>query len=217
MRTLNLSHCGLRQKGFDFLADTVPLLSSLESLVISYNPGGNLSTVKLLQALGKHQRVEHFDVMALSEVVQPSVSLRRLAIGCYSDTSPECVQQLVRMVLSPSSLETLVVVVPLSVSPLDNIETISDSLTSVDFWTQDAPFEQLPTEFSCSKLSSILKKNTTLKVLKLKIPLGNTEVRAIVESLKHNHTLTELVLSRKYDFQYFSESERQALDHRIKW
>ena len=86
MRALNLSGCGLRQKGFDLLADTVPLLSSLESLDISGNPGGNGSTVKLLQALGKHQRVEHLwmehtvigrdDVMALSEVVQPSGSLR---------------------------------------------------------------------------------------------------------------------------------------------
>ena len=79
MRTLDLSHCGLRQKGFDLLADTVPLLSSLESLDISYSAGGNGSTVKLLQALGKHRRVEHLrmegtvigrdDVMALSEVV----------------------------------------------------------------------------------------------------------------------------------------------------
>ena len=35
MRSLNLSDCGLGQKGFDLLADTVPLLSSLEALAIS--------------------------------------------------------------------------------------------------------------------------------------------------------------------------------------
>ena len=227
MRELALSDCGLRQKGFDLLADTVPLLSSLESLDISGNPGGNGSTVKLLQALGKHQRVEHLrmagtvigrdDVMALSEVVRPSGSLRELYIGSFSDMSPECVQQLVRMVLSPSSLERVVVRVPSSVSPLNHIETISDSLTSLVFWSPGASSEQLPTELSCSKLSNILKENTTLKVLELHIPLGNTEVRAIVESLKHNHTLTVLGLPRRRHSQYFSESEQQALDHRITW
>ena len=227
MRTLRLSYCGLRQKEFDLLADTVPLLSSLESLDISGNPGGNGSTVKLLQALGKHQRVEHLDmrdtvigrddVMALSEVVQPSGSLRGLTIGSFSGMSPKCVQQLVRMVLLPSSLEWVVVQVPSSVSPLNHIETISDSLTSLWFWSGGASSEQLPTELSCSKLSNILKENTTLKELMLHIPLGNTEVRAIVESLKHNHTLTELALPGGYHSQYFSESEQQALDHRIKW
>ena len=227
MRTLDLSYCGLRQKGFYLLADTVPLLSSLESLDISDNPGGNGSTVKLLQALGKHQKVEHLriagtvigrdDVMALSEVVQPSGSLRKLAIGRSSDMSPECVQQLVRMVLSPSSLETVEVWVPSSVSPLCYIETISDNLTSLMFWSLGASSEQLPTELSCSKFSNILKENTTLKELWLIIPLGNTEVRAIVESLKHNHTLTELWLYGRCHSQYFSESEQQALDHRIGW
>ena len=121
------------------------------------------------------------------------------------------------MVLSPSSLKTLEVWVPSSVSPLDNIETISDGLTWLQFRSEGASYEQLPTELSCSKLSNILKENTTLKVLELHIPLGNTEVRAIVESLKHNHTLTELWLYEEYHSQYFSESERQALDHRIQW
>ena len=227
MRILNLSSCGLGQKGFDLLADTVPLLSSLQSLTISANPGGSGSTVKLLQALGKHQRVGHLvmrdtvisreDVRALFEVVQPSGRLRQLTIGSDEDMSPVCVQQLVRMVLSPSSLDKLQVWVPSSVSPLDNIETISDSLTSLWFWSDSASSEQLPTELSCSKLSNILKENATLKELWLHIPLGNTEVRAIVESLKHNHTLTELGLSEEYHSQYFSESEQQALDHRIMW
>ena len=229
MRTLILSHCGLRQKGFDLLADTV-LLSSLESLNIFDNPGGNGSTVKLLQALGKHQRIESLsmagtvvgrdDVMALPEVVRPSGSLRELIIGSSDNTHlpPKSVQQLVRMVLSPSSLEEVYMRVPSSVSPLRYIETISDSLTKLVFWSPlDASSEQLPTKLSCSKLSNILKENTTLKVLVLHIPLGNTEMRAIVKSLKHNHTLTELWLSKWYHSQYFSKSKRQALDHRIRW
>ena len=231
IRTLNLSGC-LR-----LLADTVPLLSSLESLNISLNLGGNGSRVKLLQALGKYQRVEHLemvgtvigkdDVMALSDVVQPSGSLRELFIGSEIDMSTECVQQLVRMVLAPSSLRRLEVHVPLSASPLNYIETISDSLTWLEFYSGVDPGISLGEQlvllskslkfWSREKLSNILKNNTTLKVLVLFIPLGNMEVRAIVESLKHNHTLTELRLSEWYHHQYFSESERQALDHRIWW
>ena len=227
MRALNLSHSGLGKKGFDLLADAVPLLPTLENLYISGNPGGNSSTVKLLKALGKHKNVDHLgmvstmigrdDVVALSEVVQPSATLGWLAIGIDKDMSPECVQELVRKSLSSSSLRQLIVQVPLSVSPLDYIETISGSLTSLGFWSEGASSENLQRELSCSKLNNILKENTTLKVLRLFIPLRNTEIRAIVESLKHNHTLTKLKLSKKYYSQYFSESEQQALDHRIKW
>ena len=82
MKILNLSYCSLSQKGFDLLADTLCLLSRLELLNLSCNPGGNGSMVKLLQALGKHQRVEHLrmdhtviggdDIVALSEAVQSS-------------------------------------------------------------------------------------------------------------------------------------------------
>ena len=82
IRTLILRNCNLGQVGFDLLADNIPLLSSLESLDISSNPGGNGSTVKLLRALGKHSTIETLnmsrtvigrdDVMALSEVVNSS-------------------------------------------------------------------------------------------------------------------------------------------------
>ena len=226
MRTLDLSHCGLGQKGFDLLADTVPLLSSLESLNISANPGGNGSTVKLLQALGKHPTVEQLrmhgtgigrdDVMALCEVIQPSGSLRELTIGRDTDLSPEYLQQLVGTMLSLPLLRTLWMCVPSSASPLDYIETISDNLIGLGFWATGTSSEQ-PTELTCNKFINILKENKTLKVLEITIPLGNTEVRAIVESLKHNHTLSVLRLSERYHHQYFSEPEREALDHRIEW
>ena len=220
--TLNLSDCDLGQTGFDLLADSEPLLSNLEILDISRNPGGNGSTVKLLQALGKHKKVNELgmartiigiaDVMALSEIIQPSESLGVLDIGSDKDMSSECVQQLVRIGLSPSSLTALTMYVPSSTCPLDYIETISNNLTRLAFWSEGDSSEQLPTKFSCSKLSNILKENRKLKSLKLNIPLGNTEVRAVVESLKHNQKLT---LSRRYHSQYFSESEKR--DRRIKF
>ena len=228
MRTLKLSDCSLSQEAFDLLAETVPLLASLETLFIPSNPGGNGSTVNLLLALGKHQGVQHLkmddtvigrdDVVALFEVVQASGSLRELHIGSYHDISLECVQQLVKMVLSPSSLERLRVWVPSSVSPLDYIdsETISNNLTSLGFESMGASPEKLPIELGCTKLSNILKKNVTLEELWLRIPLGNTGVKAIVKSLKHNHTLKKLELSKAYHSRHFSESE-QEFDNRIKW
>ena len=227
IRTLFLTHCDLRQVGFDLFADNLPLLSSLESLDISYNPGGNGSTVKLLRALGKHSTVETLDmslivigrddVMALSEVVHTSGSLRELKIG--SDVmAPECVTQLVRTVLSPSSLTDLIVWVPLSASPLDHIDTVHDKLTTLWLVSRGAPPPQQPSEVRGGiRFSNILKENKTLKVLYLFIPLEETEVRAIVDSLKINHTIARLRLSSRYHSQYFSVSERQALDKRIEW
>ena len=55
IKFLYLSYCGLRQTGFDLLADTVPHLSSLKALDISDNPGDDVSKMALLQALRKHQ------------------------------------------------------------------------------------------------------------------------------------------------------------------
>ena len=226
IKTLDLQACGLAQTEFDLLAEALPLLSSLELLEITFNPGGNGSTVKLLWTLGVHPTLEHFrmhgtgigtdDVTALCEVAQPSGSLRELTIGRDTDLSPECVQQLVRTMLSLPLLRTLWMFIPSSVSPLDYIETISDNLIGLGFWATGTSSEH-PTELNCNTFINILKENTTLKVLEITIPLGNTEVRAIVESLKHNHTLTRLLLSERYHHQYFSESEREALDYRIEW
>ena len=227
IRKLKLSICDLGQVGFDLLADNLPLLSSLESLYISLNPGGNGSTVKLLKALGKHSTIQILcmsrmvintdDVMALSEVVHKLKCLRELSIGNY-DMSPECVPQLVRTVLSSSSLRDLTVCVPPSASPLDHINTINVNLTEMRLETFEHPLSQQPSEVRGGiRFSNLLKENKTLKHLYLDIPLGDTEVRAIVDSLKINHTITKLCLSKQYHSQYFSESEQQTLDQRINF
>ena len=152
------------------------------------------------------------DVMALSKV-QPSAKFGVLDIGDRNMFS-ECAQELVKTALSLPTLRQLMLQVPSSVSPLDYIEKINGKLIILGFWSKDASSETKP---SCSKFSDILKENTKLKVLRLFIPLRNTEVRAIVKSLKHNHTLAKLKLSKRYHSQYFSKAEQQALDHRIKW
>ena len=99
LHTLDISCCDLGQTGFDLLADVVSLLPTLQSLDISDNPGGNGSTAKLLQSLGKHQMIESLrmvdtgigldDIKALSGVVNQSTGLKELYIGRYKNMAPE--------------------------------------------------------------------------------------------------------------------------------
>ena len=270
IKSLQLGECDrLDQKGLESLADYIPHLHSLTSLYIDDNPGGVGSTVKLLRALIQHRKLQKLsmrgiiigtdDVAALSDLIQsPHGRLKELSVGhsIHLDimniaanvrTLPSNVfQQLVRAVLSPSSLKTLHIGVYLSLHPLDYVERISDSLSTLtfsspaDYYSPPShdpsslePSSQLPSTDSLSvntspeqptanlrvkggiKLSQILRKNTSLRVLKLSIPLDRDEVQAIVQSLDDNHSLVELELSGELHYQHFSELERQALDHRV--
>ena len=227
IRRLHLSSCHLGCIGFGLLADILPHLCNLKSLNISENVGGNGSTAKLLRALGKHSTVdtldisyiviERDDVMSLSEVVHTSGSLTKLMIGS-ENMAPECVLQLVRTVFSPSSLREVTVVVPSSAFPLDHIHTLHKNLTKLRLLSFRVPPPEQPSEIRGGiTFSNILKENKTLKALDLLIPLANTEVRAIVNSLKINRTIAVLRLAHRYHSQYFSESELKSLDCRIEW
>ena len=110
--------------------------------------------------------------------------------------------------------------------PLDGIETISVSLSSLIFRqlpdlkqeqnTSPRPLTANPSRVKGgTKLSHILRGNTSLKELILHIPLDKDEVHDIIDSLKDNHSLERLVLPWRYHSQYFSESERQALDPNV--
>ena len=263
IRSLNLMHCSLIKETLDILADYIPRLHSLTSLDISNNEGGVGSTVKLLRALRQHGKLETLymsaieigmdDVAALSDLIQSPGNLRKLTVSDLKKKKfhhldgqsllpPEVhvFQQLVRTVLSPSSLKTLYIYY-FSTSPLDynDIGTISRNLSTLALFDQSfsllmSSFSQFPSSSSAqsvsmnipeqptanlgvkggTKWSHILRENTSLKVLKLQIPLDRDEVHDIVHSLEDNHSLEKLVLSKKH-FQYFSESERQALDPRI--
>ena len=113
LRFLDVGYCCLGKAGFDLLADCIPLLSNLTRLKVEDNPGGNGGTVKLLQALSQHDRIEYLnvfntgmgidDVNTLSEVIHPLGSLKDLWVG-DGDMSTECVHQMVRIVLSHAIL-----------------------------------------------------------------------------------------------------------------
>ena len=227
IRNLSLSHCDLRQVGFDLLADILPYLHSLELLSMHHNPGGNGSTVKLLKALGMHSTVEVLDMshivigiedaMSLSKVVHTSGNLKQLKIG-NEDMASECVLPLLRTVLSPSSLRDLTVRIPSSLFLLNHVDTFNENLTKLILLS----FGNLPSKQSSEvrggiRFSSILKENKTLKELKLLIPLEETEVRAIVDSLKINHTIAKLTFAHRYHSRYFSGPELHSQDCRIKF
>ena len=229
IKSLELMMCDIDQRGFENLAECIPYLHSLTSLDISVNPGGDGSLVKLLKALREHGKLQTLDmrdisigmddVAALAGLLQSSCSLRKLWVG-GSHVPPlatDVVNQLVRTVLSPSSLNT--VTIEGCEYPLDGIETISDSISELSFYLT-SPHQ--PTANSSrvkggTKLSHILRGNTSLNELRLIIPLDKDEVHDIIDSLKDNHSLEWLELSEGYHSQYFSESERQALDPHVRF
>ena len=239
IKSLKLRWCDIDQRGFENLAKCIPYLHSLTSLDIHGNPGGDGSLVKLLKALREHGKLQTLhmiyisigmdDVAALAGLVQPSSSLRELEVGGPGvlhgpPLATDVVNQLVRTVLSPSSLNT--VTIEGCKYPLDGIETISDNISSLTFrqlldlkqeLNTPCPLTANPSRVKVgTKLSHILRGNTSLKELILYIPLDKDEVRDIIDSLKDNHSLRRLELSWRYHSQYFLWSEQQALDPRVR-
>ena len=226
IKSLRLPQCDFDQRGFENLAECIPYLHSLTSLDISHSPGGDGSLVKLLKALMKHGKLQTLDmsdisigmddVAALAGLLQSSSNLRQLAVsGPYkSPLATDVVNQLVRTVLSPSSLNTVRILD--CEYPLDGIETISDNISYIAFSTPNtSPHQPTPNPSRVkggTKLSHILRGNTSLKELTLTIPLEKDEVHDIIDSLKDNHSLEKVKL---YHSEYFSKSERQALDPRV--
>ena len=160
------------------------------------------------------------DVAALSDLIQSPGSLRELTVDevgqsvALETEPPPVFQQLLRTILSSSSLETLHIR-HYSTFPLDDIENISGSLSTLSVNTSpEQPTANLGVKGG-TKLSHIIKKNTSLKRLGLLLPLGRDEVRDIVHSLEDNDSLEELWLSESLHFEYFAESEQQVLDPRI--
>ena len=233
IKSLRLARCDIDQRGFENLAECIPYLHSLISLDIGYNPGGDGSLVKLLKALREHGKLQTLDmtvivsigmddVAALAGLLQSSSNLRELRVGgSYGPPlAVDVANELVRTVLSPSSLNA--VTVEGCEYPLDGIETISDNISDLTFYYRlklntppHQPAANTRRVKGGTKSSHILRRNTSLRVLRLQIPLDRDQVYDIIDSLKDNHSLERLVLSNLYHSQYFSESERQAVYPRV--
>ena len=154
IESLILTGSGTNQRGFENLAECIPYLHSLTSLDIGKNPGGDGSLVRLLQALRRHEKLQTLymsyiyfigmdDLAALADLIQTSSSLRELEVGGCTLVA-DVVQQLLRTVLSPSSLNT--VTIHGREHPLDGIETISVSISSLSFYHPPLYISQLPAD-----------------------------------------------------------------------
>ena len=178
-------------------------VAALSDLIQS--PAGSLTEL----SVGPNPVIEKDLVLMRAAVVfssQSPGSFREVNIGFYSLSKEgqwvlhtEVFQQLMRTLFSPSSLETLDVGTGSFASPLDHIEIISDSLTVLTFNNYWFPLcfkirspsssllsniSQQPIPNFCikggTKLSHILRENTSLRVLKLLIPLDRDEVHDII-------------------------------------
>ena len=240
IKVLNLSYCQFGSQGFDIIACAIKFLPELMELKVSGNRG---STVRMFEALARHAKLLDLDVCetglgrndvaALSKFVQASKKLTELTVGDY-DMTPECVEDLVRAIFTPSSVQELRVAVPYLVKPLNFVENISSNLITLGFFTTIPPppstsaltspeavtvdaQRESSSNVESSAFSNALQENDTLESLFLDIPLDKPVVLGIVASLRQNSTITELWLSEHHHYRFFSKPERQELDTRIEW
>ncbi len=125
-------------RALNLLADVVPTMTSLNRLhIVGYPPADReASIVKLLQSLTNihlhtltisMNPMGHDDILSLSPLIRPPGGLKELTVGEFG-MQPDCVELLLKTVLSPSSLQTLILAdvkmdgTSLSFSPLkDNV------------------------------------------------------------------------------------------------
>ncbi len=202
----------------DLLADVVPAIK-LKHLNICLHPVSEGGTVNLLHTLAATSQLHSLnmskisigrdDIMSLSHRIRPSGSLKELIIG-HRDMQPNCVELLLMVVLSPSSLQTLCLrevdmeESSLSFSPLERnctIKTLECARGTIGI-----------KGISC--ISEVLCRNTTLETLHLEditvgyhridmcVTLNQTyldqlddALRGLAEALKVNRSLKELLIN----------------------
>lgn len=240
IKSLNLKMCGIDQSGFNNLAECIGYLRSLLSLDICVNTRSYGNLVKLFHSLTKHQILQELyitdlvmsldDVTALSKLVSESKGLKILHVGDSKEhlfrrtLSPYIEYHLLMTLLKPSSIKTLRMGL-IDISVLQYMESISDNITKLSF---SSTHESKEKQFSLwlwllslgrlkfsTKLSYILRENTSLKELELNIPLDRDEVNDILHALEFNHSLKKLMLSRLYHYFYFPPEVN--LDSRISF
>ncbi len=211
---LIMNKCELDSRALDLLTGVLPTMTSLKRLDIRNNPpadGGTYQptgsgTVKLLQSLANiHLHtlnmyripMGHDDIVSLSHLIRPPGGLKELTVG-DEHMQPDCVELLLKAVLSPSSLQTLTLKhmkmddSSFSFSPLKddcNITWLVLDLRTIG--SQDI-----------SSIAEALHSNTTLEELRLRSIImsdtnevnTNSAVRDLADALKVNRSLKLLFL-----------------------
>ena len=182
--TLNVIGCELDGAALNLLSDIVPIMTSLKGLIINDNPVGPGGTVKLLQALGQLPNLHILgmleinigcdDIIALCKLIRPTGCLKELTIG-DKDMPPECVELMMKTVLSLSSLEEL-------------------HVHYVNFTSE-----------SCDTFSLHIAENRNLTRLCLPdFPISGDQVTSCLDSLQNSPTLKCLLVHPNYYNQVIS-------------
>ena len=203
IKSLSFRDCGINQTGFTNLAECLPSLHSLTSLDLNEHAFATAGVAVLLQALRDHKKLKSLSLDGMDIGVDAAnalteLSLKKLNITVDHNSLPDVYQKLGKSLLSSTSLEKLTMH-NFSCTVLDSIDDISDNISTLNLhfhpqsntsrWSPAYPRVKYGT-----KISHILRRNTSLKELELKVPFDEGEVRDILHSLEDNHTLERLVL-----------------------
>ena len=231
IKSLEFSDYGLfrtDQTGFRNLAEYLPYLQNLISLRLAHN-GLEPGVAILLKALRGHSKLESLllkgmdtnvdDVNALMALVKsPHCCLKGLYISPTQYVRPdlprESYRKLGRTLLSlRSSLETLYI----HDFPPTVLDNVDDSAKNISVLHLDLPLLRTHPKIHPSgitygtKLSQILRMNTSLKELHVDMTLDKNDVCDILHSLEHNHTLEKLEI-REHDYVYQGYSLKSNLE-----
>ena len=228
IKSLEFSDYGLfrtDRTGFGNLAEYLPYLQNLILRLAhdSLEPGVAI----LLKALRGHRKLESLclwgmdtnvdDVNALMALVESSsCCLRRLymSLAWYAlpndpDLPLESYRKLGRTLLSSrSSLET-VYIANFPPTVLDYVDDIAENILHLDLRTHRT-VDPSGIKYG-TKLSQILRMNTSLKGLHVDMTLDKNEVCDILHSLEDNHTL-EILEIRENDYVHQGYSLKSDLE-----
>ena len=230
LEDLSLARLNLIKEDFQSLALFISQSPSLKALTISVNPGGPGSLVDLMQALKTQGRIEYLamdyldigmeDVAALSDLIKSSnSSLKWLRVGsgkfsqnnnCDFANQIYTQQELVKTVLSPSSLVN-VEIVPQStfeyimkshfhkrMEALLLTDVISNRLESLTFRDNSLQLEFSKHFFNLILLRHLLIQNNSLKRLTLFLKLSQQDIENLVLWLEENNSLETLQLLEEH-------------------
>ena len=200
--TLRLSYCELDHSS---LANIVPALIRLKVLDISNTPAQNGGLVKLFTKLANLRHLEELDVSnvnmdmedinALSTLIKkPALCVKTLVIGDET-MSCDCVRLMLQLVLSPSSLETLLLTSNMIVPPEDAslFRSIANNLTQLALLNCAGIKVVIP-----HLANSISTNNSLEELLIIEHRVDSdwkVELLALNDALKQNLTLRSVHLS----------------------
>ena len=199
----------LNKTAFDNLADLIPHLVNLTVLTLSHTLVGNGGMVILFDKLCSAHSLTKLevcdtrfglsDVQALSQLIRPGASLKKLEIGEQDMQHEDIILQMLKTVLSPSSLVKVRFWyynwTPNHAQAFNLLEA-NNNLVSLKFRVCSGELNLV-----ALIIAQALRMNTSLKVLGIPsceswvvTPIGYDSVVALSEMLKVNCTLKKLLI-----------------------